>query len=747
MKHTQLSSALANREDEFSQLLSKLVSDEHVDGLLVSRSGLSGEEHDALTSLREDAHAKFRKELDEATSRLRELLARGDPLYTLAVIQASNLIGGWGAYYEPTHSGLEGKVELVAGLLLTQPVPGEGSPISDGDMQSIHDELDRIGQLTLLRNMTAPRGEDATVAELRFTSAMNWMTLRGTSYAHHGTDLAAALFRPYDQWCLTRYGFTFDDVLHVGEAAQSLLTERLNALLDEGRDLATTVIERTDLDAPDERASVAQRVAIGAFQRGVREAMSFLPGDLTAAGLPQDRVKAVLEELSIAVGSLDPASYRGLFDKSPLVERPFLELGGRFVMVVPGMVLRDTVALLEDRFLRGVTKFSKARAETLDRLAVDYLTTLLPGSEGFTHLHYDDAELDGLVIFEKTAFVVEGKGSALSVQAQRGDLVRLASDLGHAVEDAWVQGARAREYLLQDGDATFLDERGSELLRLAQGSIEEVVIVNPTLHQLAGHAPQLPRMRSLGLFPADEFPWSVFINDLRVISETADNAAVFLHYLVWRARLPLGERITVMDELDLWGSYLLCERFAALADDQGHQIVGNSSTDFDAYYAGVTGEGPKQARPRKFLEKPVTGFVDRMASERPAGWREAAGACLDLSIPELAFVVGEARSAWRRANAAETPDVTERGRVRLIGVPRGQTLPDVLAETESQAGEATFHIYVRGSKAKRGEIAWAKRMKTVTFQLSDYESAVLAAAGHARSHAAPTVGEAEPPLI
>jgi hypothetical protein len=102
-----------------------------------------------------------------------------------------------------------------------------------------------------------------------------------------------------------------------------------------------------------------------------------------------------------------------------------LEFDGRFVMVVPGMVLRDTVALLEGRFLRGVAKFSKVRAETLDRLAVDYLTTLLPGSKGFTHLHYGDAELDGLVIFETTAFVVEGKGTALSVQAQRGDLLRL----------------------------------------------------------------------------------------------------------------------------------------------------------------------------------------------------------------------------------------------------------------------------------------------------------------------------------
>ena len=68
-------------------------------------------------------------------------------------------------------------------------------------------------------------------------------------------------------------------------------------------------------------------------------------------------------------------------------------------------------------------------------------------------------------------------------------------------------------------------------------------------------------------------------------------------------------------------------------------MVGNSITDFDAYYAGVVGDGPKRPKPRKFLEEPVTGFVERMARERPPGWRDAAGVCLDLSIPELAFAL------------------------------------------------------------------------------------------------------------
>jgi hypothetical protein len=741
MKNTQLAEALAARGDRFSQLMSKLVRDEYVGDQLHSRSGLSDEEHAELRSLSNGAHASFCQEMVEATSRLRALLSQGDPLYTLSIIRASNMVTGWGTYYEPTHHGLESRVELVAGLLLTQPPPAETEPVSAKTMQSIHDELDRLLELSLLRNLTAPRNENIVVAELKLMSTVNWMTTRGTSYAHHGTDLATALYRPFERWCLERYGFTIDDVLNIGETAQALLLGRMNALLDEARAFAErvqthasspaareklTAEESAKLAAPETLVSLTQRAAIYVYEHGVRDAMSFTLDDLIDAGLPQDRVDAALKELSLLAGSLGPDAYDGLFDESPLVEHPFLEFDGRFALVVPGMILRDAVVLLEDRFMRGVSTFSKARAKTLDRLALDYLKALLPGSKGFTNLHYDGTELDGLVIFENTAFVVEGKGSALSIQAQRGDVVRLRRDLGRAVEDAWTQGARARDYLLRDEAAVFVDEGGSEVLRIPAGTIAEVFIVNPTLHELAGHASQLPRLRSLGLFPAGEFPWSVFINDLRVISETADNAAVFLHYLTWRARLPLGERVTVMDELDLWGSYLLCERFGSLAGE-GHHIVGNSITDFDAYYAGVVGDGPKRPKPRKFLEEPITGFVERMARERPPGWRDAAGVCLDLSLPELAFVVREARRMWKRANESKAPDITDCGRVRLIGVPRGHHLAEVIAATEQLESETTFHIYVRGSKAKRGEIAWAKCVKPITFELSDFEEAAFLA--------------------
>lgn len=66
----------------------------------------------------------------------------------------------------------------------------------------------------------------------------------------------------------------------------------------------------------------------------------------------------------------------------------------------------------------------------------------------------------------------------------------------------------------------------------------------------------------------------------------------------------------------------------------------------------------------------------------------------------------------------------------------------MIAETEQLESETTFHIYVRGSKAKRGEIAWAKCVKPITFELSDFEEAAFRALARAEMDSG--AGHSEP---
>ena len=142
---------------------------------------------------------------------------------------------------------------------------------------------------------------------------------------------------------------------------------------------------------------------------------------------------------------------------------------------------------------------------------------------------------------------------------------------------------------------------------------------------------------------------------------------------------------------------------------------------------GLLGHGPKRKPPGKFLREPVKAFVDRMASVRPSGWRDAAGVCLDLSIPELAFVCGKAKDVARRATVERQPAWLVLDRVALVGIPPRGDVATVLDELEPDDGDPTLLIYCGEATPKRVEIVWAKYAKPVTFELSEFEKAAFSA--------------------
>lgn len=723
--------SLSHRTDRFSELLSRAAKTEYQGRVLVASSGLANAEYDEISRLATSAHDEFGHELDGAIANLRDLLTTGDPFFILAVVQDMNLLVPWGEYYEPTHEGSELKIELVAGLLACQSASAPRDRPTSHVMQAILDEIDHIQLVSLLFNLTKspPGGLDA--ASLQFSSTMRWMSLRGASFASHAEELALELYRGQDDWMARSFGYTVADLIRVGKAVSGLREARRNELGQAGADAANAALAcvegASELDR-QEAAGQAALAVIAVTEAGLRDAATVTTNAICASdpSLDHARVNAILADLSVAVGAVDPTAYRGLFDVNPLRERPFLEHDGTYLLALPGALSRDVDTLMESRVLMARHGFARQRARTLDHLAIAYLSRLLPAAATHPNLHYDGAELDGLVLFERTAIVLEGKASRISTAGQRGDLDRLRADVGGAVEDAWRQGARARDYLLRAGDSVFTNERGGEVLRIPAGQVREVVIVNPTLHELAGLAQQLPRLRSLGLFGAGEYPWSIYINDLRVIAETCENEAIFLHYLTWRNRLPLGERLTTVDEIDLWGAYLFGERFAGLSGG-GRMILGNSSTDFDAYYDGLAGRGPRVEPPRKFLPDAIRAFVSKVATARPPGWREAAGVCLDLSIPELAFVEVKMRDLAREA-APGDPVALCAGRVLLVGVSRGTNPSVVLTVFDASENDPTFAVACRLGRSGEPEIAWGQYRKPVTFELSEFEKRAFAAA-------------------
>lgn len=114
---------------------------------------MTHDEHEELAHLTPAAHEEFGVELANTIAKLRGLLAAGDPFYILAIVQDLNRFVPWGEHYEPTHDRLETRLELVAGLLATQPVGSQERPTAEA-VQAIIDEIDHALLVNTLFNLT-----------------------------------------------------------------------------------------------------------------------------------------------------------------------------------------------------------------------------------------------------------------------------------------------------------------------------------------------------------------------------------------------------------------------------------------------------------------------------------------------------------------------------------------------------------------------------------------------------------------
>ena len=100
--------------------------------------------------------------------------------------------------------------------------------------------------------------------------------------------------------------------------------------------------------------------------------------------------------------------------------------------------------------------------------------------------------------------------------------------------------------------------------------------------------------------------------------------------------------------------------------------------------------------------------------------------CLDLSIPELAFLDVKAPELASAAADGQTFSLVV-GRLLLVGLPQGVNPAEALFDMDAEGGDPTFAIACRIGLKGEPEIAAAQYWKPVTFELSEFEKRALSA--------------------
>jgi hypothetical protein len=143
------------------------------------------------------------------------------------------------------------------------------------------------------------------------------------------------------------------------------------------------------------------------------------------------------------------------------------------------------------------------------------------------------------------------------------------------IRAAFDQALRARKYIHESEEAVLRTEDAE--LHIDTKQITDIYLINVTLMPFHALATRFENIEdALGLFPEKEYPLSLSVGNLDIVSQLLDSPANFLHYVNRRLNIEKTAFDLQADELDLLGFYLAQGMYFTSEEFQGLTTVGLS---------------------------------------------------------------------------------------------------------------------------------------------------------------------------
>ncbi len=281
-------------------------------------------------------------------------------------------------------------------------------------------------------------------------------------------------------------------------------------------------------------------------------------------------------------------------------------------------------------------QYQRRKAEWLESKVLALLKQIFPSGHIYRKLSYPDpdkpdgstTELDFAVLWPPFIVLIEAKARQFRMESQLGDPGRLRTDVKANIEDAFEQAKRALRYIDGIDRPEFIEIGTGRRLLFEKHSIYRTYLLTVSQHHFAGLVNRFAELQGLGLFKSGEYPLSICIADLEMISEFCNGPDVFLHYIEKRLEI-LREQIEIRaDELDFFGAYLSCRLRAERLWRQGNEPVdvvslGGWSEKIDEIMEHRRGE--RKEAPVLALEVPpeirdLLGELRRRTDDPGARW-------------------------------------------------------------------------------------------------------------------------------
>lgn len=470
------------------------------------------------------------KALDDLISVIGDL----DPLPLLCGVILLTRIESWGSYFEPRQAPRHFDIELIGCIIMGRSADMRRT-VSVDDLMTVRHAAALVHMWAEALSVAYSYAAESDVKSRTRTDVLSrWFSWRGSAYTHHAVAAARRLAAHHESSLVARIGFNVEDIIRLASSLQRQwefsITSALNSAWEHAKNVTGEI--------PDKLDSSSTRFKV----EWIGEAMRLLPG---ALGIPLDgkphllgaggamREAAILKELGTRPGGTGPVT--SVLVDPPQRTRPFILLpaplgtedpmdGAEVALLINPEGLSTDLHLTAESLMAHIfPKWPAARARAVDQHAVDLLQRGLPGSKSFTNVFMDGPtgriEMDGIIVYEDIAVVVEGKGAPLKLAARRGSIDKLVAQLQELITEGTEQLERDRNYLINERPARFYDHSGTCILEVDGAALRRCYSILPTIDGLGDVGTALPRLAELGILSPGARPWIVGITDLNIVTD------------------------------------------------------------------------------------------------------------------------------------------------------------------------------------------------------------------------------------
>lgn len=365
-----------------------------------------------------------------------------------------------------------------------------------------------------------------------------------------------------------------------------------------------------------------------------------------------------LNAFSCSFGSGEQ-SYLSPFEENEFSSKPILRHNDRFYAPIPQDLFQKMPTMFENllRYEKDLNskiwqKFQTRRSKFTEDKVIEYLNRVFDENEVFGNLFYKPdrktrAEVDHLVIHCDYVIILETKSGNLTSLGKNG-FSQVATNLKRLVIEAHSQGLRVKKFIKSNNIASFEYQNERKAIEIEYKKNQtRFILINVTLEPLNSFSSNLRNIESLGLFSKSDFPWSINLFELDIVTQVLNSPAIFIHYLERRLKAQEENIFSAFDELTFLGFYLEHGNFNLTSKDGSKPMKIVLDTEFldvfDKHYL-IGEEAPKLK-----IETEIQEILHELEELRRDGYTGIANVLLDLSHTARIEIINSINEICARA--------------------------------------------------------------------------------------------------